>query len=120
MDQENLMFSVMLFGFDLNTGPKMFDFTLEEQIFTTGFNLSNSTPVALVPCTEAHFSHSVELKASFSKLGLNRTLCPPLGHQFTVQGKVSGDLFKTFKITVNRCNATTDPTCLDDATFAAI
>ena len=35
------MFSIMLFGFDLSTGPRLFDFTLVEQTRTTGFVLAN-------------------------------------------------------------------------------
>ena len=53
-------------------------------------------------------------------MGMSGALCPPLGHTFTVEGKLSGASYKHFKLTINRCNPTTDPTCLNDATFAAL
>ena len=114
------MFSIMLFGFNLNSAQRPFDFTLQQLTHTTGYNLSSEVNVSLVQCTEQHFAFNDELKTSYTRLRMQNALCPPLGHEFTVEGKVSGDLFKTFKILVDRCNATADPTCMDDATFAAI
>ena len=50
---------------------------------------------------------------------MNTALCPPLGQDFTVEGKVSGDIFKVFRVLVDRCNPATDLTCMSDAAFAA-
>ena len=46
--------------------------------------------------------------------------CPPLNHEFTVNGKMTGKGFKNFNIVVERCNTTTDPTCASDAMFTMI
>ena len=58
MDKGGLMFSVMLFGFNLSTTPRLFDFTLVEQTYSTGHSLVNQTTVPLSQCTEQHFSFS--------------------------------------------------------------
>ncbi len=51
---------------------------------------------------------------------MSEGLCPKIGQEFTVQGKVSSPLFKDFKVTISRCNSTSDPTCASDAMFAAV
>ena len=114
-----MMFAVMLFGFNLSTTPKLFDFTLVQQTFTTGFTLNSTTVIPLVQCTEQHFAFTEYLKSTYNKLNMNTGLCPPLGQDFTVEGKVSGDIFKVFRVLVDRCNPATDVTCMSDAAFAA-
>ena len=44
-------------------------------------------------------------------------LCPQLGQQVEVKGKVTSSLYSQLKITVTRCNNTIDPTCMSDAAF---
>ena len=51
---------------------------------------------------------------------MSGALCPPLGHTFTVEGKISDSLYKQFKILVNRCNTTADPSCMNDTIFAGV
>ena len=53
-------------------------------------------------------------------MGMSGALCPPIGHTFTVEGKLSGASYKHFKIIINRCKAATDPTCMSDAVYAAV
>ena len=47
-------------------------------------------------------------------------LCPQIGQRFSVEGKVSSSVFKDFKVSISRCNATTDPTCAPDANFTLV
>lgn len=56
----------------------------------------------------------------YSKLQLKVGLCPPLGHEFKLKGKLTSDLFAGLQILVKRCNSTIDPTCAPDAYFSAV
>jgi hypothetical protein len=59
------------------------------------------------------------MKVQYTKLKVWQGLCPPLGYEFTVVGKVSSDTYMDFRIDINRCN-TTDPTCASDAYATAV
>ena len=48
---------------------------------------------------------------------MSKALCPPIGHQIHLQGKISSENMTQFRIEVSRCNTTTDPTCLNDTMF---
>ena len=114
------MFSIMISGFNLNSLPKLFDFTLLEETYTAGYTISSSNQVGLVACTEEHFAFTDSMRTTFNNGYGPQQLCPPIGHSFTLKGKASGDHYKSFRVVVDRCNPAVDPTCLDDATFAAI
>jgi len=112
------MFALYLGGFDLNSGPKLFDFYLYQESFTFGNTLISREAVPLVQCTLAHFNITPDVAESYTKLNLSRSLCPSLGQQFTVKGKRSGEIFNQLRIVVSRCNSI-DSTCVNDSTFAA-
>ena len=40
-----------------------------------------------------------------------------IGQKINLNGKVTSDLYSRFKLTISRCNATADPTCVSDSTF---
>ena len=73
------MFAFLLYGFNLSSVPKLFDFTLTEETYSIGYVLTNSTQISLVQCTEEHFAFTEELRIKYQKIGLSAALCPPLG-----------------------------------------
>lgn len=115
------MFGVFVYGIDLNTPVyRLFDITLHQQFYSTGHVLINDTTVPLVQCTEEHFKFDDQLKEMYGKLKLNIGLCPPLGYEFKLRGKLTSDIFASLQVLVKRCNSTTDPTCAPDAYFSAV
>ncbi len=51
-------------------------------------------------------------------MGFNKGLCPPIGHEFTVGGKPTSNLYSEFMIIVDRCNSTVNANCASDAVLA--
>ena len=45
------LFVLTLAGFNLSSVPRMFDITLEQEVYTTGHVLSSRTYLPLVPCS---------------------------------------------------------------------
>ena len=50
---------------------------------------------------------------------LTQSLCPKIGSEVTLAGKLSSHLFGLLRLTVKRCNSTVDPTCANDTVYAA-
>jgi len=47
---------------------------------------------------------------SYNRFGFNKFLCPPLGTQIPIQGKVTSDVFRYSDVRIKKCNDITDPT----------
>ncbi len=115
------MVGVFIYGLNLNMPFfRFFDIGLYQEEYSSGFILQNSTQIPLGQCTKEHFSFNEELTQVFERLPMTDGLCPPIGHQFTVQGKLSSAVYKHFKVSITRCNATVDPTCAPDANFSIV
>ena len=110
------MFAITVAGLNLSSVPRLFDFTLEQEVYTVGHVIANRTSIPLVACTLAHGSSK---NGQFQDLNASGSLCPPLGQELTVQGKATSAIEKTFRLLVTRCS-TADPTCMDNATFSII
>ena len=87
-----MTFGVWMNLIDLNAVPRLFDITLTEQHFT-GINLTNSVNIPLVPCSGDHYNFNTELYQLKDKFPLHWGLCPQVGQQLTVSGKVSSAQF---------------------------
>ena len=55
----------------------------------------------------------------YDQFHLGGALCPTLGQEFQLRGKFTSELYSDLNITIMRCNASTDATCMSDANFAA-
>ena len=113
------LFLVDLLGFNMSDTHRLFDFTLRQESFTTGYVLQNSTEIPMVACTEEHFGFNDEIKSLFWKMNAGGALCPPLGQELTLKGKASSDLYSHFRVVATRCN-TSDPNCANDTYFTAV
>ena len=113
------MFGVAIQFLDMNI-PNLtyFDFELRQNFRSPGFVDINSTVVPLVQCTEAHWDFSETIKTAFRQFYGERWLCPPLGYEFTVGGKVISEVSSDFTIAVKKC--TSSSTCINDTTLAAV
>ena len=57
----NFMFSILLYGFDLtNPALRLFNITLWQYFYSPGFVLINQTQVPLVVCTTQHFTSATQ------------------------------------------------------------
>ena len=113
------MFAVMVRDFNLSGVPKLFDFIVEQQYYQNSYFL-NRTSIVMEQCTEAHFNFAGDLSTLGQKVPLSMGLCPQIGQNFSVQGKITSELSSFLVVRVKRCNATTDPLCASDAVFAGI
>ena len=113
------MFSVFLMNTNLSAAPRLFNFSIYEDTYSFGVSTPSNTSIPMVACTEQHFGRTDELKAQYHNLHMSVGLCPPLGHQFMIQGKRVSSSYQRMRIKVERCNHTLDSSCADDATFAA-
>lgn len=112
------MFGILVFGVNLNNASmKVFDVKMYQEEYTPLLQMVNSTEVPLVACTEQHLNFNSEVKSQYTPLYFYQKLCPAIGQQTTLKGKVTSDVFKRFKVTISRCNNTVDPTCISDAMF---
>lgn len=87
------MFGIGLFELDITSPIKAFSISLWQESFTPVYNLINRTEIPLLPCTEDHFNFNDDIRSSFHVLNLSKSLCPPLGHKFEVNGKISSSLY---------------------------
>ena len=114
----NTFFAIFINNVNLSSTPRLFDIVLKHQYYTTNYVLKNSTTIALEQCTLNHLNYA-QLASTNQKLPISAALCPPLGQQFEIKGKVSSDLLSYIKFSIHRCDPTTDPTCAPDALFQA-
>lgn len=117
----DFMLGIFIYGINLNLPVmRFFDVTLQQETYSSGYVLQNITNIPLEQCTKEHFSFNTELTATFARLPLTEGLCPSIGQKFEVQGKISSDLFKQFRVGIRRCNATTNPSCAPDVNFTMV
>ena len=95
-----MIFAVMVKNVNLSGNVRMFDVKLIEDRIIEAHTFTNTTEVPLVPCTVEHFSFGEKLLYSFHRKLLSGALCPPIGHEFTVEGKPASEGFKRFTVTV--------------------
>lgn len=110
------MFAVNVVGigvFDSNNTN--FNVTLQQSFYSKLGTLGNSTDIALVACTAAHFNFSTESIAQFYAYGYGAWLCPPLGYEFTTGGTITSSLYSQFSIYIKKCDSTVHSNCASTA-----
>ena len=68
--------------------------------------------IGLRPCLSSDFTG---LESDFKQLGLNTSLCPAPGSDFTLQGNYQENIFSYLQIILTTC--TNNKTCQDNATI---
>ena len=76
---------------NLSAVPRLFDVTLTQERYTTGFVPSGFTNIPLVPCTFDHLNFNEKIVAINTNFPVTTALCPPLGQQLTIKGKPSSN-----------------------------
>ena len=95
------MFGVFIFGVNLqNTTMKVFDVKMFVEEMTPLMNMVNVTEIPMVPCTEAHINFNDKIKQNYYPLHFHNKLCPPLGQQIDLIGKVTSNNFTRVKVTI--------------------
>ena len=51
---------------------------------------------------------------------MSKLLCPPLNQEFKMMGKKTSDTFARFRVSVEHCNKTIDPACVNTSEFNSI
>ena len=112
---------VGIFGLDVTaTTNRPFNITMYQDYYSPIFKPINSTEIPLVGCTKEHINFNDDLAAKYDSLNFSQYLCPQLNSSLHLQGKTTSNLFSRISIIVDRCNSTTDATCMNDTMFAAI
>jgi hypothetical protein len=114
-----MMFGILVNNIDLNSGSRLFDVTLDQEIYTAGFVLQSTTSITLEPCTDQHFNFQSGLSNLNSKFPVTTGICPTIGQEFNIQGRFTSDLFSQLKLKLIRCDPVTDRTCAPDATLTS-
>jgi hypothetical protein len=114
------MIAAFVYGVNLSAVPRMFTVEMSQEFYYSGYIPINSTNIPLEPCTQAHFNFEGSVSKIGQKVPLSHALCPPIGQQAIVKGKLTSDIYAHVAIRVNRCNSTTDPSCMNDSVFAAV
>ena len=92
------MFAIGITGINLSSSTRYFDITLTNRVtekYANGTTSKTRNSVTLEPCTLAHWQGvSESITKSYSTLGFQEWLCPPLSHNVDIQGKFTSNLFK--------------------------
>lgn len=102
--QEKFMFAIGITGLELNnTQKRYFDISLYNySIFKNGSRYNQT--VKLNGCNISQWQGvNDEIYSLYSKIELNKWLCPPTGFVFPLQGKYTSNTFKYAKIVVQQC-----------------
>ena len=113
------MLGVWFTTVNLSASPRLFDITMKELHYSTGYVLTNSIDIPLVTCTPEHLNFNAQLNSIQDKFHIANGLCPNIGQPLTAKGKLTSDLYISLVIEVKRCNSTLDATCASDAVYAA-
>ena len=58
-----------------------------------------------------------DIQDLYYKFNMTQSLCPPIGYNFNVGGKPISNVSSVFGITVDRCDASVDPRCVNSTVF---
>lgn len=103
----NFMFGIEVWQQNLSSPVRYFDVYVE--LFIGGSGSQVPVQLSLVQCTREHWASMPEVVANFDKLRMSGWLCPPLGAQYDIVGKLTSDLYQEVIIGLGPCINGTDP-----------
>lgn len=101
--KHNQMFAVLLTGTSANSPIRYFDFVsyIMDYDTTKPFQNQQSALVKMVPCTDAHWEGFDSIK---STVDIKSLLCPDLGTNFDIFGKISSGKQRNMNLMVGPCS----------------
>lgn len=115
------IFMLAVMGLNLNDPMiSYFDISLTQNYFGPLLTPINSTIIPLEQCTMAHFDFNPNIIDYFERFTIGWALCPPIGTNLAVQGRVTSNIFSRFMVSVSKCNSTLNLKCAPAAMMTAI
>jgi hypothetical protein len=105
---KNFMFGLEVWHHNLSSPVRYFDVSVS--LFTGGGGYQVPTQVHLVQCTREHWASMPDLLTKFDKLKMSGWLCPPIGAEYDILGKLTSDNYQQMLFGIAPCNNATDPT----------
>ena len=115
----DMMFGITIQGVNLSAVPRLFDITLMQEFYTGGYTFKNSSSIPLEPRSKDHLNFNEQVVKITNTYSVDNSLCPKIGQQLVLTGKITSDLFSRLRIKVKRCNIAIDSTCANDTIFGA-
>jgi hypothetical protein len=105
--EDNFMFGIEIWHQNLSSPVRYFDVYMS--LFIGGGGSQVPLQLNLVQCTKEHWASMPDVVGKFDKLRMSAWLCPPIGAEYNIIGKLTSEKYQQILFGVAPCNNATDP-----------